>query len=49
MWLGVGGVVGCSVDGVVNVEMSAMDFERNPENVGGVAGYRWGGRVKEGW
>ena len=30
---------------MVNVEMSAMDFERNPENVGGVAGYRWGGRV----
>ena len=26
--------------------MSTMDFERNPENVGGVAGYRWGGRVR---
>ena len=29
--------------------MSAMDFERNPENVGGVAGYRWGGRVRQTW
>ena len=41
-------MVGCSVDGVVNVKMSAMDFERNPENVGGVAGCWWGERVKEG-
>ena len=37
------------VDGVVKLEISAMDLLRNPENVGGVAGFRWGGRVKEGW
>ena len=37
------------VDGVVKLEISAMDFLRNPENVGGVAGFRWGGSVKEGW
>ena len=37
------------VDGVVKLEISAMDFLRNPENVGGVAGYRGVGRAKEGW
>ena len=29
--------------------MSAMEFLRNPENVGGVAGFGWGGRVQVGW
>ena len=33
------------VDGVVKVKISVMDFLRNPENVGGVAGFGWGGRV----
>ena len=33
------------VDGVVKVEISAMDFLRNLENVGGVAGFGWVGRV----
>ena len=34
---------------MVKVKINIMDIFENPENVGGVAGYRWDGRVKEGW
>ena len=36
------------VEGDVKVEIPANDFLRSPENVGGVAGCRWGGRVELG-
>ena len=37
------------VEGEVEVAISATGFLRSPENVGGVAGCRWGSRVKVGW
>ena len=33
------------VGGVAKVSMCAMVFLRSPENVGGVAGHRWGDKV----
>ena len=36
---------GVDRDGEVKVEISSNDFLRSPENIGGVAGCRWGGRL----
>ena len=40
---------GKSEEGWQKLKSILWIFLGNPENVGGVAGYRWDGRVKEGW
>ena len=42
-WQGVGGVEGSMKGG--KSKFFADTFLRSPENVGGVAGYKWGGSM----